>query len=283
MPFEVALPDSTLSDCSDLRQKTIKAGLIARALAVFRVEKVILYEATVGEKYPRDLNLLDKLLRYMDTPQYLRRDVFPMSPSLKYAGLLPPLRTRSHPLGTTNDTIKDGEYRWGIQKQPGRVDIGLDEPIDYPKEIRTRVPTLFQISKHRGEVKLEQTTRDSVGHYFGYDVETAHSLIEYLEQDSSRTSIALSRLGISFQKVESEIESTLSSTHSLLAIFGGPQSGVRDLIKEKDALKQNVAFWVNTLPDQGTETVRLEEALWISLGQFNSSFGNVIAKAGYYK
>ena len=166
---------------------------------------------------------------------------------------------------------------------PGHVDIGLDEPIDHPTAIRTRVPTLFRVSKHRGEVKLEQTPRDSVEHYFGYDVEITHSLLEYLEQNISRTSVVFSRLGIPFQKVESEIESTLSSTHSLLAIFGGPQSGVRDLVKDKDALKRNVTYWVNTIPDQGTETVRLEEALWISLGQFNSSFGNMITKAGYYK
>ncbi|MFW9918325.1 MAG: putative RNA uridine N3 methyltransferase [Candidatus Thorarchaeota archaeon] len=283
MTFEIALPDSTLSDCSDLRQKTIKTGQIARALAVFKVERVILYEPSAGEKNPRDLNLLDKLLRYMDTPQYLRREIFPMSPSLKYAGLLPPLRTRSHPLETRSSAVRDGEYRWGIQKRPGQVDIGLDEPIEYEKQIGTRVPTLFHLSKHQGRVTLKPTTRESVGYYFGYDVETISSLTDYLEANPSKTRIALSRLGLPFQKVESDIESTLSNTHNLLAIFGGPQSGVRDLVKDKESLKRNIDFWVNTIPDQGTETVRLEEALLISLGQFNSSFGNLVMKDGYYK
>jgi predicted SPOUT superfamily RNA methylase MTH1 len=39
---------------------------------------------------------------------------------------------------------------------------------------------------------------------------------------------------------------------------------------------------VNTIPDQGTETVRLDEALFISLGLLNSSVGSMISKPGYH-
>ena len=58
MPLEIAIPDTSLSDCSDLRQKTIKIGQIARALAVFKVEKILIYETESKEKERRDLNLL---------------------------------------------------------------------------------------------------------------------------------------------------------------------------------------------------------------------------------
>ena len=283
MPLEVALPDSSLSDCSDLRQKTIKTGQIARALAVFKIDKVTLYETKSGENNLRDLNLFEKLLRYMDTPQYLRRDVFPMTPSLKYAGLLPPLRIQSHPLGTTLDEVEDGEFRWGIQKQSGYVDIGLEDSIEYDKDIRTRVPTIFQVHKSRNQVRLEPTTRESIDHYFGLDIQRISNLTDYLEKNSLKTRIVFSRMGTTFSKIQNEIESVVRTTRNIITAFGGPHSGVRDLVQEKDALKQNVDFWVNMIPNQGTETVRLEEALWISLGQFNTLFGDLITKRGYYK
>ena len=40
--------------------------------------------------------LIRRVLEYLETPQYLRRRLFPLDESLKYAGLLPPLRIPSH-------------------------------------------------------------------------------------------------------------------------------------------------------------------------------------------
>jgi predicted SPOUT superfamily RNA methylase MTH1 len=206
-----------------------------------------------------------------------------MSPSLKYAGLLPPLRTRSHPLATNASKIHDGEVRWGIQIRPGFVDIGLDDPIEYEGKLRTRVPTLFRITRNENRLVLEPIDRESLPFYFGYDVEMIPDLVPYLHSKATYTRIALSRLGVQFQSIAPEIESTLENTRSIIAVFGGPQSGVRDLVQDKDGLKQNIDYWINTIPDQGTETVRLEEAVWISLGQFNTFFGKLVAKNGYYE
>ncbi|MHA2424480.1 MAG: putative RNA uridine N3 methyltransferase [Candidatus Thorarchaeota archaeon] len=283
MPLEIAIPDTSLSDCSNLRQKTIKIGQIARALAVFKVEKVLIYETESEEKERRDLNVLDKLLRYMDTPQYLRRAVFSMAPSLKYAGILPPLRTNSHPLGKSIDKVFDGEVRWGIQAGSGKIDIGLKETVDYPDKVSTRVPTLFQIKLKGKQVRLRPITRDSVDQYFGFDVETTDNIVDYLQSNMAKTRIAFSRKGTIFSKIESEIESVLTSSKSMIAILGGPQYGIRELLAgKKDALKESVDFWVNTITDQGTETVRVEEALWASLAMFNSSFGTIVTKPGFH-
>ena len=283
MPLEIAIPDTSLSDCSDLRQKTIKIGQIARALAVFKVDKILIYETESKEKERRDLNLLDKLLRYMDTPQYLRRAVFSMAPSLKYAGILPPLRMHSHPLGKSINAVADGEVRWGLQASPGFVDIGLNETIEYPESVSTRVPTLFRIELNRKQVWLREITRASVDQYFGFDVETTDNLVGYLQNNISKTRIALSRQGTIFSKVESEIETVLSSSKNMIAIFGGPRFGIRKLLADKkDTLKESIDFWINTIADQGTETVRVEEALWASLAMFNSSFGTLMAKSGFH-
>ena len=55
MTLRVAIPDASLTDCSDLRQKTVKAGSIARALAVFRVDSVHIYDTgMLGPEKKRD-------------------------------------------------------------------------------------------------------------------------------------------------------------------------------------------------------------------------------------
>ncbi|MHA1495686.1 MAG: putative RNA uridine N3 methyltransferase [Candidatus Thorarchaeota archaeon] len=74
----------------------------------------------------------------------------------------------------------------------------------------------------------------------------------------------------------------MSNTKSVLAIFGGPERGITELCSnEKEDVKHHVDFWVNTIEGQGTETVRLEEALIASLGLLNSSVGDEISKSGY--
>jgi len=47
-------------------------------------------------------------------------------------------------------------------------------------------------------------------------------------------------------------------------LFGGPYSGLHDLIDER-----NVDLTVNTVPKQGTKTVRTEEAVISTLSVFN--------------
>lgn len=284
MPLEIAIPDTSLSDCSDLRQKTIKIGQIARAIAVFKVDSVVIYRTASEGKTRRDLNLLEKLLRYMDTPQYLRRAAFPMAPSLKYAGILPPLRTLSHPLSQSVKSISDGDYRWGIQAGTGKVDVGLSDLIDYDEPISNRDPTLFKLRMVEGEIQLRIVERSSIDSYFGFEVQTVDNLATFLDASLSKTRIALSRIGVPFSSIEPEIKSVVSNTRDVVTIFGGPHRGIRELVPDqKDILKGIIDYWVNTIDDQGTETVRVEEAVWASLALFNSSFGSEVTKAGFYR
>ncbi|MFW9809501.1 MAG: putative RNA uridine N3 methyltransferase [Candidatus Thorarchaeota archaeon] len=285
MTLRVAIPDTALTDCSDLRQKTEKAGSIARALAVFRVDAVYIYDTgalTASRK--RDADLLTKLLRFMDTPQYLRKRIFPKSPSLKYAGILPPLRIRSHPLESTKSELQEGAVRWGVQVRVGKIDLGLNSHVNYPKTISERDPTLFRIMKTSPHITLEVIDRDDVEEYWGFKVERVRELSSLLKEAEDTTRIGFSRNAPLFHRIESDLKSTIAGTQSILAIFGGPGHGILEVFKEdRETVKSNIDFWVNTIPDQGTETVRLNEAILVSLGVLNSSFGQLIAKPGYYE
>ena len=284
MTLSVAIPDTSLTDCSDLREKTVKAGVIARALAVFRVEFVYIYDTgLLSPEKKRDADLLRKILQYMDTPQYLRKRSFSKSQSLKYAGLLPPLRTKSHPLESTIDDLQEGIVRWGLQVWPGKIDLGLSKLVAYPKTVSERDPTLFKVIKTKPQIALEVIDRDDVNDYWGFAVERVANLVKFLEESDDSTRIGFSRNAPSYLQLETDLKSTIAGTQSVLALFGGPSHGILGFFKkERDEVKSNIDFWVNTIPDQGTETVRLEEAIFASLSLLNASVGMMISKPGFH-
>ena len=283
MTLKVALPDTSLADSTNLRKKTAKAGRIARAIAVFRVEEVFVYKT--GHLPPskmRDADLLVRILRYLDTPQYLRRRIFPKSPSLQYAGTLPPLRIRSHPLQSSLADLSEGSVRWGVQVRPNQIDLGFERLIDYSGIVSERDPTLFRVAKKSPKIVLEEIERSDVQEYWGYEASRIGGLVDLLKQSEGMTRIGFSKNAPSFKNLEDDLTSTISNTRAALAIFGGPERGITELCaNEKEDIKHHVDFWVNTIEGQGTETVRLEEALFVSLGLLNSSMGDNITKSGY--
>jgi predicted SPOUT superfamily RNA methylase MTH1 len=283
MTLKVAIPDTSLTDSTNLRKKTAKAGRIARAMAVFRVEEVFVYKTGfVPPSKMRDADLLVKILRYLDTPQYLRRRVFPKSPSLQYAGTLPPLRTRSHPLQSSISDLSEGSVRWGVQVRPNQIDIGFEKLIDYPDTVSERDPTLFRVVSVSPKIVLEPIERSDVKEYWGYEATRVGGLIDLLKQSDDMTRIGFSRKAPSFKNLEKDLSSTIASTKSVLAIFGGPERGIIELcMNEKEDIKHHIDFWVNTIEGQGTETVRLEEALIVSLGLLNNTIGEIVSKPGY--
>ncbi len=284
MTLSVAIPDTSLVDCSNLREKTAKVGQIARALAIFRAERVVIYKTEqLSSSKKRDVDLLDKLLRYLDTPQYLRRRAFPKSPSLQFVGTLPPLRTLSHPLESAISDLTEGTIRWGIQVRPNQIDLGLGRLIEYHETVSEREPTLFRIKNTTPQIELEPITRSDVEIYWGFEVHRISSLLELLKESKNITRIGFTRNAPHYNRLEDDLQSTISNTHSILAVFGGPTHGILDIYgdSEKEDIKYNIDFWLNTIPEQGTETVRLEEAIFISLGLLNNSLGPLYAQPGY--
>ena len=62
----------------------------------------------------------------------------------------------------------------------------------------------------------------------------------------------------------------LTSKEEILIVFGTTDKGIHEMLNKKISTIQNFKTW-NFFPDQGTETVRLEEALLGVLGIINSN------------
>ena len=99
MNLSIAIPDSSLQDESTHLYKTKKVSIIARSCAIFKIKEIFIYKDKTGNK--NDSMLLSTLLKYLETPQYFRRDVFGKTSLLKFVGALPPLKIPNQ-IGTSD-------------------------------------------------------------------------------------------------------------------------------------------------------------------------------------
>jgi len=275
----VAIPASVVSDTPHLREKTAKIGLIGRAAAIFRVDEIVVYADNPKVNQRADADLIATLLEYMETPQYLRKRLFKIEPRLQYAGILPPLRTPHHPLNAKAANLKVGEYREGVvlaeAKEGLLVDIGVEQPaLLREKQFAVGKRVTVQIIKAGGQVEV-QTLSSEVPSYWGYMVTVEpHSLKRLIELGKFDLTIGTSIKGAKWASVAGDVAGKWRKAGSVLVVFGAPTRGLYEIAKDEGAsLSELVDFVLNTIPCQGTETVRTEEALLATLAILNVQLG----------
>ncbi len=274
----IAIPASVIADTPHLREKTAKLGLIARAAAIFRVDEIIVYLDKPSTDQNRDLDLIELLLTYIETPQYLRKRLFPISPDLQYAGILPPLRTPHHPNSGRMRDLKVGDYREGVaiskDKNGFLIDIGSEKPAFLPKtQVALNERLTVQIVKLSDHAEVQVANRNEISQYWGYTVSLEPSLGRLLASPDFDLVVGTSKIAPMFGEVVGKLEARWRKAEGVLVLFGSPARGLQEIAKEEDVnLNGQVDFMVNTVPEQGTETVRTEEALFATLAIFNVRF-----------
>ena len=275
--LSIAIPASVVSDTPHLREKTAKIGLLGRAAAIFRVDEIIVYPDNPRMNQTADMDLVATLLAYMETPQYLRKKLFTLKPELQYAGILPPLRTPHHPLNRRTAELKVGEYREGATLSKTRegtlVDIGVEQPaLITDKQLPIGKRITVKIVKIKPRVVVEVADRDVIPEYWGYIVTLEkRPLGKFVKNRSFDLTIATSKKGVPLVEVEEKIVLKWEKATTVLVAFGAPTRGLYEITKDEGLKLDDVAdFVVNTIPSQGTETVRTEEAVIASLAILNS-------------
>ena len=268
----IAVPASVVSDTPHLREKTSKIGLIGRAAAIFTVDEIIIYPDNPHANQKAESDLIALLLTYMETPQYLRKRLFKLEPELQYAGILPPLRTPHHPLNARLKGLSVGKYREGVvlsrTGDGALVDIGIENPAFLRNNRaveRTRITARIVRVAERAEIEL--ATREEVPSYWGYSVFVEkHSLGSILGKRSFGLVIATSKYGSPLYEIAEKIAAKWEKAGSILVAFGAPTQGLTEIAQHEGIHLDDIAdFVVNTVPNQGTETVRTEEAILASL------------------
>lgn len=277
--ISIAIPTSVVSDTPHLREKTSKIGLIGRAAAIFKVDEIVVYPDNPETNQRYEIDLITTLLAYMETPQYLRKRLFKLKPTLRYAGILPPLRTLHHPLNRKMKDLKIGEYREGVtlsSREDGTlIDIGVEKPaLIQNRQLSKGKRTTVKITKINEQVQVDLASREEIPHYWGYTITTeTQPFVKMLKSRNFDLTIATSKYGTPFADAAEEISERWKSAQKILLAFGAPTQGLYEIVKHEGFNLDDMAdFIINTIPTQGTETVRTEEALIASLAILNAHF-----------
>ncbi len=275
--YAIAIPASFVFDIPHLREKTFRIGLIGRAAAIFRVDEIIIYPDLPNTDQKSDIKLIETILSYIETPQYLRRRLFKIVPELQYAGTLPPLRTAHHPTANRIKNLKLGEFREGVvvstSEEGSRVDIGVEKPAlvrGSRLEINSRVT--LKIAQLGPQPKAVLTDSKAASVYWGYKVSNSKNPFgQLVETGKFDLKIATSKRGKSITEVMDGLREKWPRSTRTLVAFGAPTQGLYEIAYyEHKNLDDMVDYVVNTIPDQATETVRTEEALYASLSILNT-------------
>lgn len=254
----VALPDTVLEEHDSLREKTVKLGTIARACSIYGVDVIQVFSDAKGRG---EAPLIRKVLGYLETPQYLRKRLFPLDQELKYAGLLPPLRIPSHKKRTPLTGVRAGEFREGVANPDGTADVGLEKPLSLNGSAEAGKRVTVRVTSSEPLVG-EAVSRDQVDDYWGYTVENRRAA-EVLDDPRFGLTVATSRYGDSLRSKLSELERAVAGTPSVLLVFGSPSRGLFDILGREAVRK--AGFVLNLFAEQHVETVRTEEAVFAAL------------------
>ncbi|KAJ9134505.1 DUF171-domain-containing protein [Coniochaeta hoffmannii] len=290
----VAVPTSVITDCATREQRTTYAGRIARALAVFSIDEIVIFDDSPLDSRPRDVDVdaytgdvdpahfLTHLLSYLEAPPFMRKSLFPLHPNLRSQGLLPSLDMPHHPHKDEWLPYREGMTVGGKTKggKGTLVDVGLRDPVAVSEVIppKTRLTLKLPDLGEKGEPEPVHPAapRTEAGYFWGYTVRKAGSLsqvfTESAYEDGYDMSIGTSERGLALRKVFPDSDTTADFKH-LLIVFGGPR-GLEFAAMNDPELADSLGagrirdlfdHWVNVLPNQGSRTIRTDEAMLIAL------------------
>ncbi|MFQ6073584.1 MAG: putative RNA uridine N3 methyltransferase [Candidatus Bathyarchaeia archaeon] len=276
----VAIPASFVSDTPHLREKTFRIGLVGRAAAIFRVDEIIVYPDMPNVDQTKDANLLALILSYMETPQYLRKRLFKIRPELRYAGVLPPLRTPHHPLTNRLKRLTIGEHREGVvvssSTKGSFVDVGVEQlAFILGKRLTPNTRVTVRIIQLQKQFLATLASREEIEAYWGYRATISNVPFGQLtKRQNFDLVIATSRKGKPVMQVMDTLKEKWKASKRILISFGAPTQGLYEIVAQEHRELEDIAhFVVNTIPNQGTETVRTEEALYATLAVLNTFSG----------
>eukprot|EP00933_Yihiella_yeosuensis_P014100 TRINITY_DN12765_c0_g1_i2.p1 TRINITY_DN12765_c0_g1~~TRINITY_DN12765_c0_g1_i2.p1 ORF type:complete len:385 (-),score=57.16 TRINITY_DN12765_c0_g1_i2:266-1354(-) len=160
--LSVAVPASIIENAQSFELKAVLVGQIARALTIYGVNEIVLFEDKSDTQWDGDdndspsksMSFFVRNLQYLETPQYLRKQLLPVHKDLKCVGLLAPLDAPHHLRKYERLPYREGAVVSKDQApappsdadgEPGCwVNCGFDDPVwvagqEIPENLRVTV------------------------------------------------------------------------------------------------------------------------------------------------
>lgn len=242
-------------------------------------------------------------LQYLETPQYLRKHLFPITPFLKNTGIMNPVDAPHH--------LRSDEwlpFREGViveKKENGLiVDVGLfsnafiktenSEEQENSLCIGTRVTVLFDETSYNNFKKRNKSEKIIFtgklispqipllyNVYWGYSIEVLKNVSEIFQLKFDYL------VGTSERGTHTNGSCIFEKGKSILIVFGNKDGLENLLIREKEEKKKKnfsaeerqkklkkilkkFDFFLNTCPFQTSRTIRTEEAITITLSTIHN-------------
>lgn len=280
--LSILLPSSIVDNAQSKELRTYLIGQLARTIGIFKISEVIIFHDKLKENSTDYLNFFVKNIQYLETPQYLRKTLFPMSEDLINSGLMNPLDASHHlridewcPYreGCVLNRPVSGDYSW--------VNIGLRKDCKINRKLpeKTRVTVKLNEKSFKDKCKFYTGTAVSLrepfekaGIYWGYVVRVCEKWDEIFNDsiygEKYDFIIGTSDKGENYQKANFTKKKDFK--HCLI-VFGGIQ-GIEGMLEDDEHNvnnRKNVRdlfdLYLNTCMGQGLRTIRTEEAIMISL------------------
>jgi len=214
--------------------------------------------------------LVEKILKFQQTPPYLRRELFPVDPDLAFTGILPPLRTANHPDKKQPET---GSIRDAIVVSTGessKVNAGFLEPITVNARLKPKTIVTIRLKKAPPGLEGEIVDPAGLAIYWGIQVtREQRALGQILKRSGHDLTISTSREGTDIREVTHPLQERWKSSKNPIILFGSPAEGISKILARTNDTLPSDSFNINTIPGQGTETVRTEEAVLGTLALLN--------------
>uniref|UniRef100_A0A2P2L479 Protein C9orf114 n=1 Tax=Rhizophora mucronata TaxID=61149 RepID=A0A2P2L479_RHIMU len=288
----IAVPASIVDNAQSLELATRLAGQVARASTIFRVDEVVVFDnksssvdedptvvtTSSGDENESGAAFLMRILRYLETPQYLRKALFPKHNSLRFVGMLPPLDAPHHLRKHEWAPFREGvTLKEKAPKSGGTlVDVGLTKNVSIGQMLDPGIRVTVAMGASRNldadsqhQVVLSSKPREEAGMYWGYRVRYAPNISSVFNNCPYKGGydylIGTSEHG----QVINSSELCLPTFRHLLIAFGG-LAGLEESIEEDTTLKGKNAgevfdLYLNTCPHQGSRTIRTEVVLFCLL------------------
>lgn len=293
----VAIPSSIVENAQSAELKATLVGQLARALTIFAVDEIIVYEdqssappSKDAEGHSRAMAFMTRNFQYLETPQYLRKQLLGMQADLRWVGLLNPLDAPHH--------LRKNEwlaYREGVvleedsapapheKNRDGTpagcwLNCGLHAPVwvegqAIPPGIRVTVRMDDETSSgnvtYKGTAVAPDEPRTKMGLYWGYQTRIAKSFKAVFDECPFDGGYDLT-MGTSERGEALGLSKLQKHKHFLLAF--GPLGGFEEVIRDplsgyKSSTDPATLFsrYVNIYPNQSSRTIRTEEALIMCL------------------
>ena len=166
-PYTVslALAGSILDNAQSAELRTYLAGQIARALSIFSIDEVIIFDdehdkisaedeqfddGTENDRNSHGCLQLARILQYLECPQYLRKHFFPLHRDLQYAGVLNPTDMPHHLRANEISEYREGIVLEATERSGSLVNVGLKKNCAVDKILTAGLRVTVQLDLLNG-------------------------------------------------------------------------------------------------------------------------------------